>query len=269
MGAVMTVVTTAMRTSMAKVVGDSTRRSSPMLSTISSIRPRVFMRTPRADDSRQGRPVRRGGGSRAPDLPAGVHENAEGGRLAPGQAGQAGGGQRAAELAGAGDSHDGAADQPLASALDEADLGPHAGEGEEDGGQKDDQHALEPVGELAADEAGVGDDDAQEEGAEDGVDADELGGEGGEQEGDEDDRGRRLRQAALGVDGAGQADDERSDDDEDEDDVGEGEEDGVRGAADARLDDADDEGEEAPGGDVVDRRAGERDAPERGSLQAA
>src|SRR5262249_2090205 len=49
-GAVASVVARAMRTSIAKRVGEMTPRSSPTLSTMSSTRPRVFMSTPSAED---------------------------------------------------------------------------------------------------------------------------------------------------------------------------------------------------------------------------
>ena len=52
-GVVMNVVTSAMITIIVNRVGEMTPRSSPMLRTISSIRPRVFISTPSAADSRQ------------------------------------------------------------------------------------------------------------------------------------------------------------------------------------------------------------------------
>ena len=64
------VVTSAMITSIANSVGEITFSSSPMLSTISSIRPRVFISTPSADASRQLRPVSRAAIALPPNLPS-------------------------------------------------------------------------------------------------------------------------------------------------------------------------------------------------------
>jgi hypothetical protein len=58
-GVVAMVVTSAIKTSMAKRVGEMTPGSRPTLRTISSIRPRVFMRMPIAVESRRSRPVQR------------------------------------------------------------------------------------------------------------------------------------------------------------------------------------------------------------------
>ena len=66
----MKVVTSAMMTIIVKSEGEMTLRSSPMLSTMSSIRPRVFMRMPSADDSRHLRPVMRAATALPPNLPA-------------------------------------------------------------------------------------------------------------------------------------------------------------------------------------------------------
>ncbi len=55
-GPAMNVVTSAMTTSIVKSVGEMRPRSSPMLSTISSVRPRVFMSAPTAAESRQLKP---------------------------------------------------------------------------------------------------------------------------------------------------------------------------------------------------------------------
>jgi hypothetical protein len=49
-------VTTAISTIMANTVGDITLRSRPMFKTISSIKPRVFIKTPRPAASRRPRP---------------------------------------------------------------------------------------------------------------------------------------------------------------------------------------------------------------------
>jgi hypothetical protein len=69
-GVVATVVTRAMITSMVKIVGVMTPRSMPMLSTISSIRPRVFIRVPMAAASRQRRPVSCAAMKLPPNLPS-------------------------------------------------------------------------------------------------------------------------------------------------------------------------------------------------------
>ena len=58
-GPVMTVVTTAMTTSIVKTFCGMKPRSKPMFSTISSISARVFMSTPRMVDSRAANPVTR------------------------------------------------------------------------------------------------------------------------------------------------------------------------------------------------------------------
>ena len=58
-GVVNIVVTIAISTSMVKSRGERTPSSRPMLRTISSTRPRVFIRMPSAELSRQGSPVNR------------------------------------------------------------------------------------------------------------------------------------------------------------------------------------------------------------------
>ncbi len=66
----MKVVTRAMMTIIVKRVGEMTFKSRPMLSTMSSIRPRVFIRMPRAEASRQRSPVSRPATALPPNLPA-------------------------------------------------------------------------------------------------------------------------------------------------------------------------------------------------------
>ena len=59
----------AMTTSMANSAGEMTRSSSPMFKTMSSMRPRVFMRTPSAEASRQPMPVSRAAIAEPPNFP--------------------------------------------------------------------------------------------------------------------------------------------------------------------------------------------------------
>ena len=68
-GVVAKVVISAMITSIANSVGEMTFISSPIFSTISSIRPRVFISTPSADESRQLSPVIRAAIALPPNLP--------------------------------------------------------------------------------------------------------------------------------------------------------------------------------------------------------
>ena len=65
----MKVVISAISTIIVNSVGEMTPRSSPMLSTMSSIRPRVFISTPRAVASCQRRPVSRAATVLPPNLP--------------------------------------------------------------------------------------------------------------------------------------------------------------------------------------------------------
>src|SRR5580704_11093114 len=68
-GPVVIVVTIAIRTIMAKRVGEITLRSSPTFSTISSISPRVFINAPSAAASRQLKPVKRAATHVPPNFP--------------------------------------------------------------------------------------------------------------------------------------------------------------------------------------------------------
>jgi len=68
-GVVRKVVNSAIITIIEKMVGEMTPRSRPMLSTTSSIRPRVFMSTPSALDSRKLRPESRAASVTPPNLP--------------------------------------------------------------------------------------------------------------------------------------------------------------------------------------------------------
>jgi hypothetical protein len=65
----MNVVTSAMMTIIAKRVGEITPRSSPMLRTMSSISPRVFIKMPIAAASRHRRPVSLPATKLPPNLP--------------------------------------------------------------------------------------------------------------------------------------------------------------------------------------------------------
>ncbi len=69
-GIVASVVATAMRTNMVKSVGERTPSSSPTFSTINSIRPRVFIRMPRAAASHRFDPVREAAMKVPPNLPS-------------------------------------------------------------------------------------------------------------------------------------------------------------------------------------------------------
>ncbi len=69
MGVVAKVVTSAISTSMVKTCWEMTPRSYPMLSTMSSIRPRVFIKMPTALASRHLRPVRRAATELPPNFP--------------------------------------------------------------------------------------------------------------------------------------------------------------------------------------------------------
>lgn len=68
-GDVTIVVTSVITTIMAKSVGEMTLRSSPMLRTMSSISPRVFISVPRAAALRQPRPVSRAATKVPPNFP--------------------------------------------------------------------------------------------------------------------------------------------------------------------------------------------------------
>jgi hypothetical protein len=68
-GVVANVVTKAMITSIANSGGGMTFRSYPMFSTINSIKPRVFINTPSADESRQLSPVKRAAIVAPPNFP--------------------------------------------------------------------------------------------------------------------------------------------------------------------------------------------------------
>src|SRR5439155_14181283 len=68
-GVVAIVVAKAISTSMANSVGEINPRSRPMLSTISSISPRVFMSTPSAAAVRPSSPARRAEAQVPPNLP--------------------------------------------------------------------------------------------------------------------------------------------------------------------------------------------------------
>ena len=69
-GPAMNVVTSAMITSIANSASEITPFSSARLSTISSVRPRVFMSVPSTADSRQPRPVTRAASIVPPNLQA-------------------------------------------------------------------------------------------------------------------------------------------------------------------------------------------------------
>jgi hypothetical protein len=69
-GVVMTVVTMAINTIMVKRAGEMTPRSRPMLRIMSSMRPRVFINTPRAAASRQPSPVVKAATVLPPNLPS-------------------------------------------------------------------------------------------------------------------------------------------------------------------------------------------------------
>ena len=102
--------------------GEDARREDaevePMLSTTSSIRPRVFIRTPRAKDSRQRMPVERAASMLPPSLPA----------------------IATTMIA--------SAEQPAASVAEQADLGAQAGEGEEERQQEHRAEGLEPLAQV-------------------------------------------------------------------------------------------------------------------------
>ena len=68
-GDVASVVANAISTIMANSVGEMTPISRPMLSAISSINPRVFINIPRAEASRQPRPLSRAAATVPPNLP--------------------------------------------------------------------------------------------------------------------------------------------------------------------------------------------------------
>jgi len=63
------VVASAINTSMANNNGEITPRSSPIFRTINSIRPRVFIRIPMADESRQSKPLTLAAKALPPNLP--------------------------------------------------------------------------------------------------------------------------------------------------------------------------------------------------------
>ena len=70
MGPAMNVVTSAMITSIVKSCDEMTPRSRPMFSTISSVRPRVFISAPIAAESRSLKPLKRAASIAPRNLPA-------------------------------------------------------------------------------------------------------------------------------------------------------------------------------------------------------
>ena len=66
----MQVVTRAMQTIIEKIRGERMPKSYPMLSTISSIKPRVFINAPSENESRQFIPVQRAANMLPPSFPA-------------------------------------------------------------------------------------------------------------------------------------------------------------------------------------------------------
>ena len=144
-GVVVIVVASAMMTIIANSVGEMTPSSRPMLSTISSISPRVFIRTPSAADVRQSRPVNRAAATRA------------------------------AELAERGDENDHRRKAPRLPTGNEADLGPHARVREERRQQQDLDDVFELMLEVERHIGVVRNDRPQQERAENRVDADPLG----------------------------------------------------------------------------------------------
>ncbi len=163
-GVVEKVVISAMITSIANSVGEITFISRPILSTISSIRPRVFIRTPSADESRQ---------------------------LSPGESRRD---RAAAELAERRDDHDQRAHHPLLASVDQPDLRAQAGVREEGRQQQHDHDVFEAIGQLARHPAVVRNHRAERERAEHGVDADQFSGRCGDQQRDEYRRHHALRE---------------------------------------------------------------------------
>ena len=111
----MNVVTSAMSTSAANSASEITPFSSARLSTISSVRPRVFISVPITAEARQSKPVSRAAITAPTNLPDDRHR----------------------------DQH--AGDQPQLRPVEQADVGPQAGVGEEQRQQQDDDEVLDPA----------------------------------------------------------------------------------------------------------------------------
>ena len=162
----MAVVTSAMITIIVKSAGLITPRSRPTFSTTSSIRPRVFIRIPSCAAKRPGIPIRRAARNVPPNLPADRQRDDE------------------------------QTDAPVLPRRDEPDLGAQPGEREEGRQEEDgdDRRALDA--QLVRDRAVGRQDRAEQERAEDRVDADLLGDQGRDQQARErpgDGLVRRLR----------------------------------------------------------------------------
>ncbi len=143
-GVVAIVVVIAIRTIMANSGGEITPMSRPMLSTINSIRPRVFISTP---SRRGGPPVETG--------PAARHDRPPRTCRAPPR-------------------DDDAADDPVHRRREQADLRPHPGVGKEQRQEQDRHHVFQTVPERRATSAVMRDDRTEKERAENGVDPDRL-----------------------------------------------------------------------------------------------
>ena len=209
-GDVMTVVTMAINTIIANSVGEMIPRSRPMLSTISSISPRVFIRMPRLDASRHESPMTRGGG------------------------------KRAAEFSGRGHGDDRQTNEPLLAAADEPDLRAHAGEGKKGRQEQRGDEALDLLGELPRDRAVVRNDGAEQKRAEDCVHADRLGRQRRDKHADQERSHQAWRQVALRAT-EHESSQHGADDEKHQRDVGQREHDDQRGFVELRLGDADHE----------------------------
>jgi hypothetical protein len=202
------------------------------------------------------------------DQAARVHQRSQRCGVAPGEAGQPGGRRAAAELAQRGDQDDAGAQQPGAGAAQQPDLGAQAGEGEEGGQQQHHHHPFDVRPQLPRDARVVRHDDPQNEGAEDGVDPDRLGDQGRQQQGDESDCHHAMGDAAM-IEGADPPRHQRTHNDQQQADIRRGQHHRDQYRSRLRFHHADHEGEQAPGGNVVDRGASQRYDPEPRPLNAA
>ena len=160
-----------MITIIAKSFGEMTPSSKPMLSTISSISPRVFIKMPSDAERFQSRPVHRAATNEPPNFAERGHQD------------------------------DHRREDPGFGAGDEADLRSHAGVREERRQQQDLHDVFQLVAEVERDVAVVRNDRAQEKRTEDRVDADPLRRERREQQRHEHPHRHPPRRLLLCADG--------------------------------------------------------------------
>jgi hypothetical protein len=201
--------------------------------------------------------------------PARVHEDSERRRLAPAKSGEARRDRAAAELADARDENHHAADDPRVQRVEEPDLRAKAAVGEEERQEQHDDQVFELVGEELREMILLRHDRAEDERAEERVDADDLGDPTRHQQEEQRTGDEILTEAFLVRAPRREPLDERTHAAQHEHDVGDREEGGPRAFRHVRhADERDHTGEDAPGGDVVDGGTRDRDRADLRSEQA-